>query len=138
MNTQPEFESIGLFDARYLAFLETTKDLRPSLHKYCAGMTGSIMDGEDVAQETLFEAYRKLDKFDDSRPLKPWIFGIAHNRCIDFLRKKKVRVQAETAFASTNSAPATNPTEVSVGPALERLVTSLPPMERAPLGAQIR
>jgi len=60
-------------------------------------MTGSVMDGEDVVQEALFEACRKLDKFDDSRPLKPWLFRIAHNRCIDFLRKRGVRVEAETA-----------------------------------------
>jgi len=41
-------------------------------------MTGSVMDGEDVVQEALFEAYRKLDQFDQSRPLKPWLFRIAH------------------------------------------------------------
>ena len=52
-------------------------------------MTGSVMDGEDVVQEALFEAYRKLDQFDESRPLKPWLFRIAHNRCIDFLRRRE-------------------------------------------------
>jgi len=62
----------GAVDARYLAFLETISTLRPSLHRYCARMTGSVMDGEDVVQEALIEAYRKLDKFDQSRPLKPW------------------------------------------------------------------
>ena len=36
--------------------------LRPSLHRYCARMTGSVMDGEDVVQEALFEAYQKLEK----------------------------------------------------------------------------
>ena len=81
-------ETAGPFEARYLAFLETISALRPSLHRYCARMTGSVMDGEDVVQETLFEAYRKLDKFDESRPLKPWLFRIAHNRCIDFLRRR--------------------------------------------------
>ena len=65
-------------------------EFRPSLHRYCARMTGSVMDGEDIVQEALFEAYRKLDPYDESRPLKPWLFGIAHNRCIDFLRKRKV------------------------------------------------
>jgi Sigma-70 region 2 len=50
------------FDARYLAFLETISTLRPSLHRYCARMTGSVMDGEDVVQEALFEAYQKLEK----------------------------------------------------------------------------
>src|SRR5881296_3651075 len=87
----------GPVDARYLAFLETVSTLRPSLHRYCARMTGSVMDGEDVVQEALFEAYRKLDQFDDTRPLKPWLFGIAHNRCIDFFRRRGVRIEAETA-----------------------------------------
>jgi RNA polymerase sigma-70 factor, ECF subfamily len=87
---QSEFNSVGLFDSRYRSFLETMNEFRPSLHRYCARMTGSVMDGEDIVQEALFEAYRKLDPYDESRPLKPWLFGIAHNRCIDFLRKRKV------------------------------------------------
>jgi RNA polymerase sigma factor (sigma-70 family) len=55
------------------------------------------MDCEDVVQEALFQAYRKLNRFDDTRPLKPWLFQIAHNRCIDFLRRRQVRQQAEAA-----------------------------------------
>ncbi len=46
----------GPVDARYLAFLETISTLRPSMHRYCARMTGSVMDGEDVVQEALIEA----------------------------------------------------------------------------------
>src|SRR5678816_2871892 len=82
-----EFHPVGPFDTRYRAFLETVVDLRPGLHRYCARMMGSISDGEDVVQEALFDAYRKLETFDDARPLKPWLFQIAHNRCIDFLRR---------------------------------------------------
>src|SRR6185295_9265574 len=121
----------GPFEERYRAFLETISTLRPSLHRYCARMTGSVMDGEDVVQEALFEAYRKLDKFDDSRPLKPWLFRIAHNRCIDFLRKRGVQVEAETAAASSELVEPTEPPALGVGRALEHLVISLPPMERA-------
>ena len=58
MNSQYRDDS-GPFEGRYLAFLETIATLRPSLHRYCARMTGSVMDGEDVVQETLVEAYRK-------------------------------------------------------------------------------
>ena len=90
-------EGFGPFEARHLAFLETVSTLRPRLHRYCARMTGSGMDGEDVVQEALTEAYRKLDKYDESRPLKPWLFRIAHNRCIDFLRRRGVRDEAEAA-----------------------------------------
>ena len=38
----------GRLDARYRAFLETIATLRPKLHRYCARMTGSTFDGEDV------------------------------------------------------------------------------------------
>src|ERR671925_2443409 len=121
----------GPFEARYLAFLETISQLRPSLHRYCARMTGSVMDGEDVVQEALFEAYRKLDQFDDSRPFKPWLFRIAHNRCIDFLRKRGVRIEAESSAMAAESVEPAVPQVLGLSRAFERLVTNLPPKERA-------
>jgi RNA polymerase sigma-70 factor (ECF subfamily) len=130
VNDNPYLEHSGPFDARYLAFLETIATLRPSLHRYCARMTGSVMDGEDVVQETLFEAYRKLDKFDESRPLKPWLFRIAHNRCIDFLRRRRVRDEAELAVARPESTEPAEPA-LGTGKAVEHLVLTLPPKERA-------
>src|SRR5216683_3557352 len=99
----------GPFEARYLAFLETLAHLRPSLHRYCSRMTGSVLDGEDVVQDALFQAYRKLDTFDDARPLAPWVFRIAHNRCIDFLRRREVRQEAETEAAAPDFVPAADP-----------------------------
>src|SRR5258708_15449994 len=87
----------GLFDARYRAFLETVSDVRAQLHRYCARMTGSRLDGEDLMQETLFEAYTKIETLDDARRLKPWLFRIAHNRCIDFLRRCPARARPESA-----------------------------------------
>lgn len=131
MNNTDYLNQAGPFEARYLAFLETITQLRPSLHRYCARMTGSVMDGEDVVQETLFEAYRKLDKFDDSRPLKPWLFRIAHNRCIDFLRKRGVRIEAEIAATVPVTVEPADPQVLGLGRAVEHLVTSLPPKERA-------
>lgn len=131
MNSSEYVNPSGPFEARYLAFLETVTQLRPSLHRYCARMTGSVMDGEDVVQEALFEAYRKLDKFDDRRPLKPWLFRIAHNRCIDFLRKRGVRVETETAAMVPDAVNPVEPPALGLGRAVEHLVSSLPPKERA-------
>ena len=131
MDNSRYIEAPGPFDARYLAFLETITQLRPRLHRYCSRMTGSVMDGEDVVQDALFEAYRKLDQYDDSRPLTPWLFRIAHNRCIDFLRRRGVRVEAETAAMSPDSVLPANPPVLGVGRAVEQLVMSLPPKERA-------
>jgi len=130
LNENQYIEDLGPFEARYLAFLETISTLRPSLHRYCARMTGSVMDGEDVVQEALFEAYRKLDTFDQSRPLKPWLFRIAHNRCIDFLRRRGVRDRADAAVAVPEAIEPAKPV-LGTGKAVEHLVVTLPPKERA-------
>jgi RNA polymerase sigma-70 factor (ECF subfamily) len=94
-------------------------------------MTGSVMDGEDVVQEALFQAYRILDSFDDSRPLTPWLFRIAHNRCIDFLRRRAVRVGAEAAVEEPDPVMPVEPPGPALGRAVEHLVLHLPPKERA-------
>jgi RNA polymerase sigma-70 factor (ECF subfamily) len=131
MDNPRDMEASGPYGARYLAFLETITQLRPRLHRYCSRMTGSVMDGEDVVQDALFEAYRKLDQYDDSRPLAPWLFRIAHNRCIDFLRRRGVRVEAETTAMGPDFVLPAAPPVLGVGRAVEHLVISLPPKERA-------
>jgi RNA polymerase sigma-70 factor, ECF subfamily len=89
------------------------------------------MDGEDVVQDALFQAYRKLDSFDDKRPLAPWLFRIAHNRCIDFLRRHEVRKEAETAAMVPDRVIPVDPPGHALGRAVEHLVLTLPPKERA-------
>jgi len=131
MDAPTRVDAPGPFEARYIAFLETIANLRPDLHRYCTRMTGSVMDGEDVVQEALFKAYRKLETFDDARPLKPWLFQIAHNRCIDFLRRRQVRQQAEAAAMEPEFVDAEEPVGPGLDRAVEHLVTALPPKERA-------
>lgn len=121
----------GLFDARYRAFLVTVSDVRPQLHRYCARMTGSRLDGEDLAQETLFEAYTRLETLDDAHRLKPWLFRIAHNRCIDFLRRRDARERAESAYSEDIGTVAGEQATAGSRHAIERLVGHLPPKERA-------
>jgi RNA polymerase sigma-70 factor (ECF subfamily) len=65
--------------------------LRPRLHRYCARMTGSVIDGEDVLQETLIKA---IEAFPHTGPLanvEGWLFRIAHNAALDFLRRRSRR-----------------------------------------------
>jgi len=131
MIDQGGIQQAGKFEARYLAFLETISQLRPRLHRYCSRMTGSITDGEDVVQDAIFRAYRSLDTFDDSRPLTPWLFRIAHNQCIDFLRRRGVREEAEAAVAEPDFMEPVELSSSTVGPAIEHLVLNLPPKERA-------
>lgn len=129
--TSTDSKPKGAFEARYLAFLDTVTDLRPKLHRYCARMTGSVFEGEDVVQDALLEAYRKLDQFDDTRPLSPWLFRIAHNRCIDLLRHRNAGRQAAAKAIGPKATMPIEPASLGIGKAVEHLVLTLPPKERA-------
>ena len=130
--TSAEEEPLGLFDAQYRAFLETVTHFRGDLHRYCARMTGSVFDGEDIAQEALFEAYRKIETLAHPGSLRSWLFSIAHNRCIDVMRRQRARGRAETQFAEDRDVvlPA-EPAGRGVRRAIEQLVINLPPKQRA-------
>jgi RNA polymerase sigma-70 factor (ECF subfamily) len=82
-------------------------------------------------QEAVFEAYRKLDLFDDSRPLSPWLFQIAHNRCIDFCVGAKSWRRLKRPSRRRIRVPPVDPPGRAVDRAIERLVINLPPKERA-------
>ena len=69
-------------------FLGLVADVRPLLHRYCARLTGSVIDGEDVVQDTLAKAFYAMSQTLEVPPLRPWLFRIAHNTAIDFLRSR--------------------------------------------------
>jgi RNA polymerase sigma factor (sigma-70 family) len=72
-------------------FLARLAEMRPELHRYCARLTGSVFDGEDVVQSTLVRAVEEADELDQIRYFRAWLFRIAHNRAIDHLRAKARR-----------------------------------------------
>jgi RNA polymerase sigma-70 factor (ECF subfamily) len=72
-------------------FDELVKDIRPELHRYVTCMVGSVVDGEDVVQETLAKAYYALPTITSLSNLRGWLFRIAHNKAIDHLRRYNPR-----------------------------------------------
>jgi len=72
-------------------FLALVEHVRPELLRYCARMTGSVADGEDVVQETLAHACYELPQLKALPALRPWLFRIAHNRAIDHWRRESHR-----------------------------------------------
>jgi RNA polymerase sigma factor (sigma-70 family) len=70
-------------------FLALVATLRPDLHRYCSRMVGSVIDGEDVVQETLERGYYELSALQNPPALRSWLFKIAHNRALDHLRKRR-------------------------------------------------
>jgi RNA polymerase sigma-70 factor (ECF subfamily) len=62
--------------------------LRPKLHRYCARMTGSVIDGEDVVQDALLKAIEAFPQAESIAHPEGWLFRIAHNAALDFLRRR--------------------------------------------------
>ncbi len=77
--------------ARQAQFLALAGELRPELHRYCARLMGSVIEGEDVVQDTFARALVALDELQGTTPLRAWLFKIAHNRAIDLLRSRAIR-----------------------------------------------
>jgi RNA polymerase sigma-70 factor (ECF subfamily) len=67
-------------------FLKMVDGVRPELHRYCARLTGSVIEGEDIVQDTLAKAFYALSLTPEVPTLRPWLFRIAHNTAIDFLK----------------------------------------------------
>jgi RNA polymerase sigma-70 factor (ECF subfamily) len=70
------------------AFDRLLGELRPKLHRYCARMTGSVLDGEDVVHEAIVKAIEALSQPGLITRPEAWLFRIAHNAALDFLRHR--------------------------------------------------
>jgi RNA polymerase sigma factor (sigma-70 family) len=77
--------------ARHAELLALAGELRPELHRYCARLMGSVIDGEDVVQDALTRAFVALDELEEAPALRPWLFRIAHNRALDLMRSRAIR-----------------------------------------------
>jgi RNA polymerase sigma-70 factor, ECF subfamily len=70
------------------AFNHLLSEVRPKLHRYCARMTGSVVDGEDVVQDALVKAIEAFSQAGSIANPEAWLFRIAHNAALDFLRHR--------------------------------------------------
>jgi len=90
-------------------FLELVAHLRPELHRYCARMTGSVADGEDVVQDALARAYYDLAELKEPAAMRAWLFRIAHNRALDWLKRYDRRMGEPLEEPDALAAPADDP-----------------------------
>src|SRR5207248_7244490 len=126
---------------RQAAFLALAGELQPELHRYCARLMGSVIDGEDVVQDTLVRAVVALKEMEqqgvvETPPLRPWLFRIAHNRALDLLRGRAVR-RTEPIEAAVDVADQAHPDPVETLMRQEAVKTAvsrfaeLPAMQRS-------
>jgi RNA polymerase sigma-70 factor, ECF subfamily len=112
-------------------FMELIDEIRPELHRYCARMTGSVFDGEDVVQETLAKAYYALGQMVQPPNLKPWLFRIAHNTAMDFIKRyehQHVEPVADVPDRAELEEPGVDPALVE---AALTVFAELPPTQRS-------
>jgi len=62
--------------------------LKP-IYSFVSRYVGNGQEAEDITQEVFVRAWRNLKKFDQEKSFKTWIFSIAKNASLDFLKKKK-------------------------------------------------
>jgi RNA polymerase sigma-70 factor (ECF subfamily) len=85
-------------------------------------MLGHRHDAEDVTQEVFVRALRHLGRWDSARPLKPWLFTIAANRCRTLLAN---RARKGTVTTYDNDVPANEADPLSASELAEELQTAL-------------
>ena len=60
--------------SRHAELLALADELRPELHRYCARLMGSVIEGEDVVQDTFARAFVAVDELEEMAPLRAWLF----------------------------------------------------------------
>src|ERR1700730_1753848 len=85
------------------AFQELVEAHRRELLVHCYRILGSLQDAEYVLQEALLSAWRGIDRF-DGRSLRAWLYRIATNRCLNFLRDETRRPQSTLSTEARSGA----------------------------------
>ena len=106
---------------------EQLEQYRRELTGYCYRMLGSIHEAEDAVQDTMLRAWRALDRFEDREGLRPWLYRIATNVCID-LSKGRARRALPMDVAAVQTGELVRgdarPEAFWVGPAPDQMVLS--------------
>jgi RNA polymerase sigma-70 factor (ECF subfamily) len=80
-------------------FSGLTEPYRHELQLHCYRILGSLQDAEDIVQETLLRAWRRLDTYEGRASLRAWLYKIATNACFDALAKRPRRVLPTAQYA---------------------------------------
>lgn len=91
-----------------LAFAELMKRYRDSIYYLLLKMVNNAVDAEDLTIEAFGKAFRNIDRYSPNYAFSTWLFKIASNNCIDFLRKNKGREYAFQANSEDVSQTGSN------------------------------
>ncbi|HYG59535.1 MAG TPA: sigma-70 family RNA polymerase sigma factor [Symbiobacteriaceae bacterium] len=109
------------------AFAVLVRQYQTQVLGLCLRMTGNREDAADVAQQTFVQAFRHLVQYDPDQPFRPWLFRIATNECVNFLRRhKRAPLPADSETLEAVSDPADGaPALVDLAEDRERVRTAV-------------
>jgi RNA polymerase sigma-70 factor, ECF subfamily len=95
---------------------------RRELHVHCYRMLGSLQDAEDALQDALLRAWRALPRFEGRRLLRPWLYRIATNTCLDVIARRPRDVVSLEMVAASEGVAEPEPSAVVVEPCPDELI----------------
>src|SRR5690349_7065443 len=117
-------------DSASARFERSVSELRPKLHRYCARMTGSAVDGEDIVQDSLIKALAAMQHFAVIDNPEGWLFRIAHNTALDILRRRtRGPILQNDEALDTIAAPDSPDREREIAAVSLRTFMRLPPLQ---------
>lgn len=78
------------------AFETLYREHSARIYSLACRMAGSPEDGEDLLQEIFLQAYRKLRSFKGEAAIGTWLYRLALNHCLDFVRSRRAKMQKIT------------------------------------------
>lgn len=81
------------------AFIELCGPYSTMIYRHCLSMLRNPADAEDAAQETLLRAYRSMPRFAGRSGVATWLYRIAHNTCLDVLKRPASKRQGPSLEA---------------------------------------
>ncbi len=115
------------------AFRELVERYKNQIFSLIFRLVRNPSDAEDLSQETFIKAFKNLASYDANRPFITWLFKIAHNASLDFLRAKKpeaISIDEEEVGVYPDSSASIEKELESVlqREFLDRILASLPPL----------
>ena len=80
-----------LQEGKEIAFNQLLDDYQQKVFGTCISFIPNKEDAEDVAQEVFLEVFKSISKFNRDSKLSTWIYKIATNKCLEFIRKKNTK-----------------------------------------------
>ena len=131
---------VSLRESKAERFERLVAEYERPVYLLCLRMMGNREDALDCAQEAMLSAYRAFDRFQGDTHMKTWLYRIAHNTCIDALRRRKnitsLDVLHESGFDVPDSAEKTPHMQLEAQErqeAVRQAVRQLPDEQRAAL-----